>query len=356
VSDTLEARLEVAFEGFRLDATVAAGPRVTAVLGPSGSGKSTLLRCIAGLEPAACGRIAVGSDVWLDSQRGIDVPAHRRRVGFVFQGDGLFPHLTVRGNLDYARRRAASAPVDYDEIVSRIGIGSLLDRPTERLSGGEKQRVAIARALLAGPRLLLLDEPLASLDVRARGEILELLRGLLARTPIPVLYITHMRSEALHLADHVVLLEEGRVRGAGPVREVAISAAGALFGGEGELGAVIEVEVRAVDEASELSQLAFAGGELAVPGRLPLGERRRVEVLARDVSLALEEPRRTSILNVLPARVVEVRDARSPQPIVVVAVGPTRMLARISRHSLEQLGICEGLAVFAQVKAAAVIP
>jgi molybdate transport system ATP-binding protein len=154
----------------------------------------------------------------------------------------------------------------------------------------------------------------------------------------------------------VVLLEEGRVRGAGSVREVAISAAGALFGGEGELGAVIEVEVRAVDEASELSQLAFAGGELAVPGRLPLGERRRVEVLARDVSLALEEPRRTSILNVLPARVVEVRDARSPQPIVVVAVGPTRMLARISRHSLEQLGICEGLAVFAQVKAAAVIP
>jgi len=181
-----------------------------------------------------------------------------------------------------------------------------------------------------------------------------LLRGVLARTPIPVLYVTHARSEALQLADRVVLLEAGRVRRAGPVREVALAAESALFG-EGEAGAVVEAAVAAVDDAHELSTLAFPGGALAVPGRLPLGEPRRLEVLARDVSLALEEPRRTSILNVLPARVVEIRDAHGPQPIVVVAVGETRLLARVSRRSVEQLGLGPGVAVFAQVKAAALL-
>jgi molybdate transport system ATP-binding protein len=357
VSDAVAAHVEVVLGDFRLDAAVSLpGPGVTAVLGPSGSGKSTLLRCLAGLEPGARGRITVGTEPWLDSERGIALPAHRRRVGMVFQDGALFPHLTVRGNLDYARRRAAGRAVSFDEIVSRIGVEPLLERHTERLSGGERQRVAIARALLAAPRLLLLDEPLAALDVRARGEILELLRRLLARTPIPALYVTHTRSEALHLADELVLLEGGRVRAAGPVREVAISAEAARLGAEGEIGAVVEATVREVDEARELSALAFAGGRLVVPGRLAPGERRRVEVLARDVSLALEEPRRTSILNVLPARVVEVREAGSAQPVVVVAVGETHLLARISRHSLEQLAIREGLELYAQVKAAAVIP
>lgn len=357
MTDTVDIRVEVTLGDFRLDVGLAlAEAGVTAVLGPSGSGKSTLLRCVAGLEPAARGRIAMGPDVWLDSQRRIAVPTHRRRVGVVFQDSGLFPHLSVRGNLDYARRRARSRPVSFDEVARQLGIEPLLERRTARLSGGEKQRVAIARALLTAPRLLLLDEPLASLDVRARGEILELLRRLLARTPIPVLYVTHMRSEALHLADRIVLLEDGRVRGIGPVREVAISPAAGLLAGDGELGAVVEAEVCAVDAAHELSMLAFAGGTLAVPGRLPLGERRRVEVLARDVSLALEEPRHTSILNVLRARVVEVRDGHSAQPIVVVAVGDTLLLARVSRRSVEQLAIREGIAVYAQVKAVAVIP
>jgi len=357
VTDAVDIRVEAALGDFRLDVALAlADAGVTAVLGPSGSGKSTLLRCVAGLEPAARGRIAMGPEVWLDSSRRLAVPTHRRRVGVVFQDSGLFPHLTVRGNLDYARRRTRDRAVSFDEIVGQLGVAPLLERRTARLSGGEKQRVAIARALLAAPRLLLLDEPLASLDVRARGEILELLRRLLARTPVPVLYVTHMRSEALHLADRIVLLADGRVRGVGPVRDVAISAEAGLLAADGELGAVVETEVCAVDDEHELSTLAFAGGRLAVPGRLPLGERRRVEVLARDVSLALEEPRRTSILNVLPARVVELRDAYTAQPIVVVAVGDTRLLARISRRSVEQLGLREGVAVYAQIKAVAVIP
>lgn len=352
----LDARVELALGAFRLDAALAApAGGVTAVLGPSGSGKSTLLRCLAGLEPGARGRIAVGGEVWLDSARGVRVPAHRRRVGLVFQDSNLFPHLRVRGNLDYARRRARAAPALGDEIVTRTGVAPLLDRWPGSLSGGERQRVAIARALLAAPRLLLLDEPLAALDAPARAEILELLRALLAGSDVPVVYVTHARSEALQLADRLVLLDGGRVRDAGPVREVALRAEPGRFGGEDELGAVVEAEVVAVDDAHELSTLAFPGGALRVPGRLALGTRRRVEVLARDVSLALEEPRRTSILNVLPARVVEVRDAATPRPIVVLAVGETRLLARISRLSLEQLGIAPGVAVYAQVKAAAVV-
>jgi molybdate transport system ATP-binding protein len=353
VSGGIGARLELARGDFRLDVELGMpGPGVTALFGPSGSGKSTLLRCVAGLEPAARGRIAVDGEVWLDSARGVALPAHRRAAALVFQDSNLFPHLSVRGNLAYARRRARGAAPALAELSSQLGVEPLLDRQPERLSGGERQRVAIARALLSAPRLLLLDEPLASLDVAARGEILDLLRRLLARAPIPVLYVTHTRSEVLHLADQVVLLDRGKVTGEGPVREMALRPE---LGGEDQLGALVDAEVTSVDEEHELSTLTFAGGVLAVPGRLVRGERRRLEVLARDVSLALEPPRRSSILNVLPARVVEVRGPRTPRPVVVLAVGETRLLARVSRLSLEQLGIAEGVAVHAQVKAVAVI-
>lgn len=353
MSGAVEARLALERGAFRLDAGLAmAGPGVTALFGPSGSGKSTLLRCLAGLEPEARGRITVGGEVWLDSARGVALPAHRRRAALVFQDSNLFPHLDVRANLDYARRRARGGSSALAGLVSQVGVEALLERRPEGLSGGERQRVAIARALLSAPRLLLLDEPLASLDVAARAEILALLRRVLAQAPLPVLYVTHARSEALQLADQVVLLDAGRVRGAGPVREMALRPE---LGGEDALGAVIEGHVIAVDAEHELSTLAFAGGVLAVPGRLAPGERRRLEVLARDVGLALEAPRRSSILNVLPARVVEVQGARTPRPIVVVAVGETRLLARVSRLSLEQLEVRPGTALFAQVKAVAVL-
>ncbi|MEB2344606.1 MAG: molybdenum ABC transporter ATP-binding protein [Deltaproteobacteria bacterium] len=353
MTGAVEARVTLERGGFGLDAELAlAGPGVTALFGPSGSGKSTLLRCLAGLEPAARGRIVVGGEVWLDSARGRALPPHRRRAALVFQDSNLFPHLSVRANLDFARRRARGEAPALAGLAARIGVEPLLERRPESLSGGERQRVAIARALLAAPRLLLLDEPLASLDVAARAEILALLRRVLAHAPIPVLYVTHARSEALQLADQVVLLDAGRVAGAGPVREMALRPE---LGGEDALGAVVEGEVTAVDAGHELSTLAFAGGVFAVPGCLVPGERRRLEVLARDVSLALEPPRRSSILNVLPARVVEVRGARTPRPVVVVAAGETRLLARVSRLSLEQLGIREGAAVYAQVKAVAVV-
>lgn len=354
--DGIDITLELG--AFSLRAALAVPARgVTAVLGPSGAGKSTLLRCLAGLEPAARGRIEIDGEVWLDTARGIVRPPHRRRVGFVFQDSALFPHLSVRRNIEYGlRRRPPGAQgVCFDEAVAWLQIGALLERSPARLSGGERQRVAIARALLRGPRMLLFDEPLASLDAGARDEIVALLRDLLGRTPVPALYVTHRRSEALQLADHVVLLEGGRVQRAGSVGAMALAPESERFSSSDELGVVLDTTVTAVDERDALSTLVFAGGALAVPGRLPIGERRRLEVRARDVSLALEEPRRTSILNVLPARVAEIRGAETPAPVIVLEVGAARLLARVSRRSVAQLGLCEGQAVFAQVKAVAIL-
>jgi molybdate transport system ATP-binding protein len=357
VSTRIDFHLELALGDFRLAAEAAApASGVTAVFGPSGSGKSSLLRCLAGLEPGARGRIEVAGEVWLDSARGICRPPHRRGVGVVFQDSALFSHLSVRRNLEYGLRRTPlqRRSFAFDDAVEGLGVGPLLERRTDRLSGGERQRVAIARALLTGPRLLLLDEPLASLDLPARAEILELLRRLLRSTPLPVFYVTHSRSEAVQLAEHVVLLAAGRVHASGPLREIALRTDAVAFGNPDEIGAVVDAEVSAVDAPGGLSLLSFGGGRLVVPGLLAPGERRRLEIRARDVSLALDEPRRTSILNVLAGRVVEVRDPRSEQPVVAVDVGGSRLLARISRRSLVQLGIAPGLAVYAQIKAIAV--
>jgi len=358
VSGALDARLALTLGSFRLDAELRApGTGVTAVVGPSGSGKSTLLRCLAGLEPRALGRIQFGDETWLDAARGVCVPAHRRGAAVVFQDAAPFAHLSVRGNLEYGLRRCpvARRQLALDDVTGWLRIAPLLDRRPGGLSGGERQRVAIARALLAGPRLLLLDEPLASLDSPARAEILELLRALFARTPMPVLYVTHARSEAVHLADHVVVMEAGRVRASGPLREIMLRA-DAPFGEPGELGCVVEAEVIAFDERDGITELRFSGGRLYVPGRLRLGERRRIEILARDISLSLDAPHRTSILNVLPARVEAVYDAESLQPVVRVDLGGTELLARVSRRSLRLLELREGARVFVQVKAVAVIP
>jgi molybdate transport system ATP-binding protein len=356
VNAGIDVRLQLRQGDFALDVAFdAPASGVTAVFGPSGSGKSTLLRCLAGLEPDSQGRIELAGQVWLDSERGICVPPHRRGVGLVFQDAALFPHLDVRGNLEFGMKRTPPERrfLDFEHAVHGLGIGSLLARRTDGLSGGERQRVAIARALLAGPRLLLLDEPLAALHLEARAEILELLRELLRTTPIPVVYVTHARNEAVQLADQLVLLSAGRVRASGSLREVALGPEGVAFGDPDELGTVLDAEVESSDERGGVSLLRFSGGRLVVPGSLAPGERRRLEIRARDVSLALDEPRRSSILNVLPGRVAEVRDASSAQPVVAIDVGGALLLARISRRSLEQLGVAPGLAVYAQIKAIA---
>jgi molybdate transport system ATP-binding protein len=358
VSDALVARVAANLDAFAFDVDLQVpGAGVTAVVGPSGSGKSTLLRCLAGLESRARGEIRLGAATWLDSERRVFVPPHRRGAAVVFQDAAPFSHLSVRGNLEYGFSRCPPErrSVAFEEAAQWLRIESLLDRRTDALSGGERQRVAIARALLAGPRLLLLDEPLASLDPPARAAILEALRDVFARTRMPVLYVTHARSEAVHVADHVVVLDHGRVRANGPLREIALRA-DMPFGEPAELGAIVEAEVAAVDARDGISELRFGGGVLYVSGRLRIGERRRVEILARDVSVSLEAPQRTSILNVLAARVVAIEDAESAQPLVRVAVGDTLLLARLSRRSLRVLDLRAGAEVFASVKAVAVIP
>jgi molybdate transport system ATP-binding protein len=358
VSDALVACIAAQLGAFAFDVDLQVpGAGVTAVVGPSGSGKSTLLRCLAGLESRARGAIRLGDETWLDSNRRVFVPPHKRGAAVVFQDAAPFSHLSVRGNLEYGLSRCAPErrSVAFDEATQWLRIESLLDRHTDALSGGERQRVAIARALLAGPRLLLLDEPLASLDPPARAEILEVLRDVFARTRMPVLYVTHARSEAVHVADHVVVLDRGRVRASGPLREIALRA-DMPFGEPAELGAIVEAQVAAVDERDAISELRFAGGVLYVSGCLRIGERRRVEILARDVSVSLEAPQRTSILNVLPARVVAIEAAESAQPLVRVDIGGTQLLARVSRRSLGALELREGTAVYVSVKAVAVIP
>ncbi|HVS02796.1 MAG TPA: molybdenum ABC transporter ATP-binding protein [Thermoanaerobaculia bacterium] len=335
------------------------GSGVTAIFGPSGAGKSTLLRIVAGLERRALGVVALAGEVWQGGGRSAFVPTHRRGVGYVFQEGALFPHLTVRGNLEYglARTPPPRRRVPVDRAVEWLGLGGLLDRRPQRLSGGERQRVAVARALLCGPRLLLLDEPLASLDATGKAAILPWLERLHRELSVPVLYVTHALEEVLRLADRVVLLEAGRVVATGPVTELASRLQGVALVADDEVAAVADGRVEGMDAGGDLTLLRVAGASLRLPrvkGAQP-GERRRVRVLARDVSLALAPPGRTSILNVLPATVVEVAGADTPSPLVTVDVGGTRLLARISRHSLRELGLAPGQAVFAQIKGVALL-
>jgi len=359
--------------GFALDVDFTApATGLTGVFGPSGSGKTTLLRCVAGLERAPGGLLEVGGEVWQDEARGRFLPAHRRRVGYVFQEAGLFAHLSVRRNLEYGWRRTAAAErrVRFDEAVDWLGLGALLPRGPAALSGGERQRVAVARALLASPRLLLMDEPLAALDAAAREEILPYLERLHASLSIPVLYVSHAAAELLRLADHLLLLSAGRLRAAGSVAEVSTRLDLLPWAPEAELGVVVEARVAGHDDGFDLTYLDFAGGRLSLPRHAAApGSRQRVRVLARDVSLALERPERTSVLNVFPARITEIGEigdgsgtggaaagaGGGRQPLVKLDAGGATLLAQITRKSLVTLELRPGQPVYAVVKGVALL-
>ncbi|MBI5335390.1 MAG: molybdenum ABC transporter ATP-binding protein [Burkholderiales bacterium] len=390
--DGLALRLRLSRAAFTLDVDLQLpGQGVTGLLGPSGCGKTTVLRCLAGLERAAQGRLVVQGQVWQDARTW--VPPHRRAVGCVFQDAHLFAHLSVRRNLAYGQRRIAAGErpvVTLEQAVALLGIGPLLDRLPAGLSGGERQRVAIARALLAAPRLLLLDGPLSALDAPRKAEVLPYLERLQAELRLPIVYVSHAVDEVARLADHVVVMEAGRVRAQGPVAATLSRIdLGPLW--SDDIGAVIPATVAEHDTAYGLTRLAFAGGSLWV-GRSPHapGSAVRARVLARDVSLALQPPGATSILNVLPAR-VQALQADGPDTVLVrLLPGPhdaghgsghadaadhatqdtagntarntaddTRhtpaLLARITRRSCEQLALAPGMAVHAQVKAAALM-
>ncbi|HRD34660.1 MAG TPA: molybdenum ABC transporter ATP-binding protein [Rhodocyclaceae bacterium] len=352
----IEARFELDWPGFRLAVDLKLPARgVIALFGHSGSGKTTLLRCIAGLERAASGRMSFKGQVWQDERTWL--PTHRRPLGYVFQEASLFPHLSVMGNLRYGRKRAEAAQrIALDQAIALLGIGHLLERKPDLLSGGERQRVAIARALAVGPEILLMDEPLAALDLKRKREILPYLERLHDELDIPVIYVSHSPDEVARLADYLVALEGGQVVAHGPLGETLARLDLPIRLGE-DVGVVIDTQVGAVDPEWHLARVDFQGGALWTRDRaLPPGKRVRVRVLARDVSLSVAEPGPSSIQNVFAGVVESVGGDEHPGLLLVrVQVGATLFVARLTRRSAAQLGIAVGLRVHVQVKSVALM-
>lgn len=353
---TMELRLHLRRGDFALtvDETLPTGG-VLALHGPSGAGKTTLLRCIAGLERAAGGRVARGDAVWQDPA-GPFVAPHRRHVGMVFQETRLFDHLTVRGNLQYGLRRTplAAHRIGLEDVTAALDLGALLNRAPQRLSGGERQRVALGRALLASPHLLLLDEPLSALDRAGKAAILSFLAQLPRRFAIPLIYVSHTLDEVIQLADHLVLLERGRITGQGPLAEM-LGRLDLPLAQRDDAGAVLEAEVSGHDERFHLTQLRLADHRLSV-SRLAreIGERLRLHIHARDVSLTLRPPEATTILNVLPCRITALAAADNPaQALIGLNCAGQTLLARVTRKSREKLGLAPGMTVYAQIKSVA---
>jgi molybdate transport system ATP-binding protein len=355
----LEIRQQLARPDFELSIDIAVPARgITVLFGPSGCGKTSLLRCVAGLERGARGVVRVAGDVWQDQGARLFLPTWARSLGYVFQEASLFEHLDVRGNLEYGLRRGGGkATADYlGEIIDLLGIRPLLARRADQLSGGERQRVAIARALATQPRLLLLDEPLASLDHSRRYEIMPWLERMRDRLSTPMLYVTHATDEVARLADYVVVLEQGKVKAAGTLAEVFNAHDSPLLFGD-ETGAVLAGHIVERDERWHLCRAAFAGGSLWLRDvGLPPGSKVRLRVLARDVSLTTSKPQQTSIQNCLPCRVDSlVADTHPSQALVRVTCGESLLLARITQRAVAELGLQSGSQVWAQVKSVALI-
>lgn len=344
--------------GFRLDVSFnLPGRGVTAILGVSGSGKTSLLRCIAGLERADSGRLVVNGEVWQDDAAGVFLPVHRRPLGFVFQDASLFAHLDVRRNLAYGRSRvpAAQRRVSLEQAVELLGIAPLMARRPDTLSGGERQRVAITRALATSPRLLLMDEPLAALDLQRKAEVLPYLERLQAELELPILYVSHAPDEVARLADHLLLLEAGRVTAAGPTRELLTRLDLPLAHGDAA-AAVIAATVRHLEPDWQLAHLEFPGGQISLPSQtLQPGQRVRLRIQARDVSLSLLRQEGSSVLNVFAATVTGLAGDSPGQLMVSLDAGGSTLLARITRKSAAALELQPGRAVFAQVKGVAVL-
>jgi molybdate transport system ATP-binding protein len=353
----LIARFDVAYPNFHLMIGIdVPATGITAVFGQSGSGKTTLLRCLAGLERSPTGFMQVGDDIWQDESRSRYEPISNRRIGYVFQEPRLFPHLSVRSNLTYGFNRtpARERRLSLDQVVEVLGIASLLDRRPQKLSGGEQQRVAIGRALLTSPKLLLLDEPLSSLDSQRKREIMPFIQRLYKELKIPIVYVTHSLHEILQLAQIVVLLRDGKAMATGPLNEVFSRLD--LHRGLGPrlIGAVIDTVVVEHEHAFGLTRLEFHGHPLYVPGQaMAIGESLRVHILSSDVSLAIEPcHHRTSALNVLPARVTEIQEIDQSTMDVRLDIG-CPLVASITRKSAVALGLTPGQQLYAHIKSVA---
>ena len=354
----LQARFRMRQGQFALDAELSVPTRgITALFGASGSGKTTLLRCLAGLARAPEGRLVVDDETWQDESRGLFLPPHRRACGFVFQEASLFPHLSARGNVEFGYRRVPQAQrrVSFDETVSMLDLAPLLDRRPDGLSGGERQRVAIGRAVLSSPRLLLMDEPVASLDTSRKSEVLYYIERLRDQLGIPIFYVSHAIDEVVRLADVMAVLSGGKVLACGEVTSLASRLDLRPHLGRFEAGTVIETTVADHDLEHGLARLRFDGGELYAPDVESLaGERLRVRIRARDVSLALSRPHDASFLNVLAGTVREIGGGQAASVDVAVAVGSAIVVARITRKSVGVLGLAPGKQVYALVKSVAI--
>jgi molybdate transport system ATP-binding protein len=353
---TLEVATRHRLGAFALDAAFTSDGALTALFGRSGSGKTTLVNVIGGLIRPDWARISVGGEVLVDTDRGRFVPTHRRRVGYVFQEGRLFPHLTVRQNLTYGRWFAphGERTADFDHIVELLGIGGLLGRRPAGLSGGEKQRVAIGRALLASPRLLLMDEPLASLDEARKAEILPYIERLRDEARVPIVYVSHSVEEVARLATTVVVLSEGKVAAAGPVSEIMARIDLFPLTGPAEAGAVLEARVAAHDPGEGISRLDTPAGPIRVPLiDSPLGSHLRLRVRARDVILAVQPPEGISALNVLAGTVRAIEADEGPLAAVAIDCGSAALVAQLTRKSVRDLGLTPGRPVYALVKSVA---
>ena len=360
----MSARLEVDIRhrlgALSLDVAFASAGPVTVLFGRSGSGKTSLANIIAGLIRPDAGRVVCGDTVLADSGTRLFLPAHRRRIGYVFQDARLFPHLTVRRNLLYGRwfagRGEAGPP--FDRMVDLLGLGALLDRRPDSLSGGEKQRVAIGRALLAQPRLLVMDEPLASLDEGRKDEILGHIEQIAAAATVPIVYVTHSVREVIRLASHLALIDNGRLQAFGPLAAMLGRIGPAGETGPGEPVVLLDAVVAGIDPVFGLAHLetGIGGIEIARAGLRP-GQRVRIRILASDVMLALRAPEAISARNLIAAEVVDLQpvpDGTNARVDVHLRAGDTAFPARITAKARHELGLAPGARVVAVIKSVAI--
>jgi len=340
-------------DGFTLQAQFAVPtPGIAALFGRSGCGKTTLVNIISGLLEADEADIRLDNVVLTDTRAGKAVPVERRRIGYVFQDARLFPHFTVGGNLRYGLKRADQTVISFDEVVGLLGLGALLDRRPHQLSGGERQRVSLGRALLSQPQLLLLDEPLASLDVARREEVLPYLEALRDRLSLPMVYVSHQFEEVLQLATHVVLMDAGKVVTQGSLSEVSLRPELRKIVGPDAVGSVLDGVMTRVDSAGGMADLQLGSGTLHVGlTDVAVGARMRVQLLARDIILATQKPQGLSVRNELEGVIAELSPDDYDAVLVRVDVGGAVLLSRITREAASSLGLRPGSRVWALVKA-----
>lgn len=354
----LAFNLELAVGGFTLDvAHHIPLTGITALFGPSGCGKSTLLRIIAGLEQRARGEISFGDEIWQSEPGQNFVPPHKRNVGYVFQNARLFPHLNVAGNLRYAEKRSRSAgsTITTDSVVAALDLAPLLNRHTNSLSGGERQRVAIGRTLLTRPRLLLMDEPLAALDLRRKAEILPYIERLPDVFGVPVIYVTHAIDEVVRLARRMIVLGSGRKVAEGPVSEILERLDLHPATGRFEAGVVVAAKVIKHEPEFHMTRLSHAGQDIVMPMiDVAVGNTARLRIRARDVSLATERPKKISIRNVLTGKISQiVEEPDTAFAETLVDIGDAKVRSRLSRAAVAELALKPGKKVYVLIKSIA---